>query len=94
MDKRITLENNQYKVTKNYKDGFNAEELKEKFTDYFEDFDFVVGDYAYGKLRLKGFCNKKNKRYKKINDYSLIDEYIKKDCAYDCAYYILEKVNK
>lgn len=94
MDKIITLENNRYKLIKNYKDGFNSEEITSKYTDYFEDYDYIVGDYAYSKLRLKGFCNKKNKRYKKFNDFSLVDDYIKNDCAYECAYFILEKVNE
>ena len=53
-----------YQIEKNYKDGFDYEAAKELWTDYFDDYDYILGDWSYGKLRLKGYCNKKNKKYK------------------------------
>ena len=50
-----------YKVVKNYREGFVEEEVVNRMTDYFEAYDYVFGDWAYGKLRLKGFYNKNNK---------------------------------
>lgn len=82
-----------YKLIKNYKDGFDKEEIEEKITDYFDSYDYIVGDYSYGKLRLKGFCKKDNKILNKINDYENVEEYIKTQCAYECRYFILEKIN-
>ena len=35
-------------------------------------YDYIVGDIAYSKLRLKGFNNKSNKNFNKINDYKNI----------------------
>lgn len=84
--------NYNYKLDKDYKNGFDYDLVKEYFTDYFDDYDYVVGDYAYGKLRLKGFCNKDNKKYKKINDMASIDDYINNQCAYGCRYFVLKKV--
>ena len=81
-----------YLLVKNYRDALNEEELLEKLTDYFEKFDYVLGDYAYGKLRLKGFNNKNNEGYKTINDYANVSEYISKYCAYGCRYFILQKM--
>ncbi len=81
----------EYELIKNYNDGFNEEEVLEKCTDYFKDFDYIVGDIAYGKLRLKGFNNPDNKNFKKINDYKKIDKYIEENCAYGCKYFILKK---
>ena len=43
----------EYKLIKNNKECFNLEEIEEKITDYFKDYDYIVGDYAYSKLRLK-----------------------------------------
>ncbi len=88
----IKVENNNYKLVKNYRDSYNEEEFLEKCTEYFLPFDFIVGDYAYGKLRLKGFNKKSNPNFNKYNDYTKIDEYILEDCAYGCSYFILEKV--
>ena len=51
-----------------YKEGFDEAALKERYTDYFEPYDFIIGDWSYGKLRLKGFCKKVNKICNKLND--------------------------
>ena len=56
--KTVTLENNEYTLIEEYKDGFDLEALTERYTSYFEDYDYILGDFAYGKLRLKGFCTK------------------------------------
>ena len=83
-----------YEVVKNYKDAIDSDLLKEKITDYFDEFDYIFGDWAYGKLRLKGFNDKKNKNYKPINDYNKIEGYLKDNCAYGCRYFILKKIEK
>ena len=89
--KKIILEGTNYTLEKNYKDGFDLEELTNKYTDYFKDYDYILGDWAYNKLRLKGFCNKENSLFNEINDYSTIDIYIKENCAYECKYFIIKK---
>ncbi len=85
--------NKQYKLIKNYNEAFNEEEFLSKCTDYFDGYDYIVGDISYGKLRLKGFNKKGNEKYKEINDFSRIDTYIKDNCAYGCKYFILEREN-
>ncbi len=84
--------NNKYELEKDYKDGFDYEATKELMTDYFDSYDYILGDWSYGKLRLKGFCDKKNKKFKSLNDIKMIDDYIKTYCAHDCKYFILKKV--
>lgn len=83
----------EYKLIKNNKECFNLEEIEEKITDYFKDYNYIVGDYAYSKLRLKGFTKKFNKLNRDINDFENVDKYIKENCAYGCKYFILEKIN-
>ena len=87
----VTLENDTYEIIKNVKEGFDKEELEKKYTDYFKDFDYIVGDWAYGKLRLKGFNDETNQNFKPINDISKVDDYIQNQCAYECRYFILKK---
>lgn len=88
----IEIENNKYKVIKNYRDAFNKEDFFEKCTDYFYSFDYIVGDYAYNKLRLKGFNKKGNPNLNKYNNYDNLEKYIKENCAYNCSYFVLEKI--
>ena len=54
----IKLENTEYEIIENINDCLDKELLESKYTDYFEPFDYILGDYAYNKLRLKGFCDK------------------------------------
>ena len=93
MSKKIKVGTIEYELVKEYKDGFDKEEFVNKYTDYFENYDYILGDWAYGKLRLKGFCTKENKLYKPINDYDTVDTYIKDKCAYECKYFILKKIS-
>lgn len=90
----IKIEENEYKLIKNYRDGYDEEMFKEKYTSYFENYDYIVGDIAYSKLRLKGFNKKTNKNFNKINDYKNVEKYIKNNCAYECRYFILEKITE
>lgn len=92
MDKLIEVETNKYKLIKDYKEAFNLEEFIQRYTEYFKDYDYIVGDIAYSKLRLKGFYNKDNKKVNKINNYQNVDKYLIDNCANDCKYFILEKV--
>ncbi len=89
----VEINENKYKLTENYNEGFEKEEFLNKCTDYFREYDYIVGDYAYGKLRLKGFNKKNNKNFNKINDYNNLKKYLKENCAYGCKYFILEKEN-
>ena len=88
----ITIHNKKYQVMNNYKDAINIEELESKLTDYFDDFDYIVGDIAYNKLRLKGFNSKTNKNFKSINDVDKVNEYIAKQCAYGCRWFMISEV--
>ena len=89
----VIIYDKKYEVVRNVKDALNVEDLEGKITDYYNNFDFILGDYAYGKVRLKGFNNKENKNFKDVNDIEKVDEYINEYCAYGCKYFILKKIN-
>ena len=92
--KKIKINNNNYEVIKEYKDGFELDAILEKCneTDYFDDYDYIFGDWAYGKLRLKGLYDKNNSKCNENNSYENIEDYIKKYCAYECRYFIIKKI--
>lgn len=90
--KIVKIKDQDYELIKDYKNGFEMEETESKLTEYFDGYDYILGDWSYGKLRLKGFCDKDNKIFKPINDIESADEYIKENCAYECRYFILKRV--
>lgn len=89
--KKIIINNSEYELIKDIKDAFDETEFREKCTDYFYDYDYIVGDYAYNKLRLKGFYDSSNPKVKELNDIKHLDTYINEYCAYGCRYYVLRK---
>ncbi len=84
------LLDNNYKVTKG-KENFDYEEVNSLFTDYFQDYDYVLGDYSYGKIRLKGFYDSSNKKAKKLNDIKYLEDYIKEYCSPGAKTFLLKK---
>lgn len=88
----VTIYSTRYEIIKDYKNGFNEEEVINKFTEYFIPYDYILGDWAYNKLRLKGFCDSDNEIYNKTNDINNIENYIKNNCAYGCKYFVMKKV--
>lgn len=91
--KKIEINGNNYELIKDYKNGFELDSIIDrcKETDYFDDYDYIFGDWSYGKLRLKGFYDKNNSKCNDSNAFDLIEEYINKYCAYECRYFILKK---
>lgn len=89
---KINIEDKQYEITKDYKNGFNKEEFERLYTDYFYEFDYIVGDWAYGKLRLKGFYKSNNKNCSELNNIENLDSYLKNNCAFDCKYFVAKRI--
>ena len=77
MLKEYEFNNKKYIIEKDDNKIFDYETMKDLITSYFDDYDYIFADVAYNKLRLKGFCDKNNKLYKKNNDITTLDDYIK-----------------
>lgn len=92
--KKIKLLDNEYNVIKGEENIFDMENFESLVTDYFKPYDYIFGDYSYGKLRLKGFYKDDNQKSNKINRFSSLDSYIKDYCSYGCKYFIVEKLKK
>ena len=89
--KNIVINNVEYEIEKDYNDAIVMDELNEKVTDYFDSYDHIVGDWSYGKLRLKGFYDSGNKKVKEINNIKNLEKYLKNYCSYGCKYFVLKK---
>lgn len=88
----IKLEESLYEIIKDENKCYQLELVEKKYTDYFAQFDYIVGDFSYGNLRLKGFYDKKNSKCSIHNNIENIEIYISKKCTYGCDYFILKKL--
>ena len=73
---KIKIKDNDYEVVKDYGDTLSELDLDVIVTDYYDNFDYIVGDWAYGKVRLKGFYESNNKNVKSFNNIKNVDDYI------------------
>lgn len=90
--KNVIFNDKCYELIENYKDGYNQEEIENKLTDYYDGYDYILGDWAYGKLRLKGFYNSDSANVKEYNDIANKDTYLKNECAFECSYFLMKKI--
>lgn len=91
-DKEMEINGIKYLIIRNDNDCIDVETLSEKITDYFDDYDYICGDFAYDKVRLKGFYESTNKKCKKINDIKNLDNYEKEYCCYGARLFLLKKI--
>lgn len=90
----IELYGNNYKIIENIKDGFQEDMLKEKYSEVLKKYDFIVGDWGYNQLRLKGFYDDQNSKATFDTKISTLDDYLYEYCNFGCAYFVLKKVDK
>ncbi|MBS7577993.1 MULTISPECIES: YutD family protein [unclassified Enterococcus] len=89
---QINIGDRKYRLIFNYREGFNAEKLEQRFSNILAKYDYIVGDWGYEQLRLKGFYQDFKKKVvydKKIE--TLID-YLYEYCNFGCSFFVLEKL--
>ncbi len=92
--KNIKIKDKEYEIIEDVGECINISEIEYLYTDYFDDYDYICGDYSYDKLRLKGFNEKTNKNFNKVNDIATYEKYIEDLCSYKAKHFLLKKSNK
>ncbi|MBQ6477690.1 MAG: YutD family protein [Bacilli bacterium] len=89
----VELRNQKYEIIRNDDECFDKEIVEDRIkeTDYFDDYDYILGDFAYDKVRLKGYYDTKNNKKTEINDFATIDDYIENYCQMGSKIFILKK---
>ncbi|WP_226669426.1 YutD family protein [Metabacillus litoralis] len=90
----IVVQNQSFELIKEEKDGFNEDAFKERYSDILNKYDFIVGDWGYSQLRLRGFFDDQNQKATYDTKISTLDEYIYEYCNFGCAYFVLKKIKK
>lgn len=92
----IQVQGHEYELIKDVREGWNPEAFNERYSDVLNKYDYIVGDWGYEQLRLRGFYDDQNKKAKPAFDakISTLDEYIYEYCNFGCAYFVLKKVRK
>jgi len=84
---------NAYSLVHEYKNGWNPEAFRERYSEVLERFDYVVGDWGYNQLRLRGFYRDGHPRAGKEFAISNFIDYINEYCNFGCAHFVLAKLD-
>jgi uncharacterized protein YutD len=90
----VVVNNTAYEVVEEYRDGFNEDAFKERFSEILVRYDYIVGDWGYGQLRLRGFFDGQNQKATFDTKISTLTEYLYEFCNFGCAYFVVKKVKK
>ncbi|QTN00205.1 DUF1027 domain-containing protein [Sediminibacillus dalangtanensis] len=90
----IEIEGKNYEIIENVKDGFQEEAVKQRFSDILSKYDFIVGDWGYEQLRLKGFYDNQNPKAGFDSKISTLDDYLYEYCNFGCAYFVMRRIDQ
>lgn len=90
----ITLDRWNYEVLTDYRDGFQEEAVKNRYSEILAKYDYILGDWGYGQLRLKGFFEDSNPKSTYDTKISTLQDYLYEYCNFGCAYFVLKKTGK
>lgn len=81
-----------YELLYEHKNAWNAEAFRNRYSEVLERYDYIIGDWGYNQLRLKGFFKDGHPKASKDASYSSIVDYINEYCNFGCAYFMLQKL--
>ncbi|PAB01912.1 YutD family protein [Enterococcus canintestini] len=82
----------QYKLVYDHREGFDAEKLGERFSEVLARYDYIVGDWGYEQLRLKGFFTADDKKAQPEQRIDTLEDYLYEYCNFGCAYFVIQRV--
>ena len=83
--------NIEYKLIENFKEAFDIDMMEERYTDYLLKYDYIVGDIAYEKLRLRGFYDDHRKGIPIDMKISNLEDYLVEFCNFGSKYFVFER---
>lgn len=90
----ITIEQWNYEILIDYREGFQEEAITNRYSEILGKYDYILGDWGYGQLRLKGFFEDTNHKASYDTKISTLQDYLYEYCNFGCAYFVIKKVGK
>lgn len=88
----VTVRGNRYEVIESGQNGWDEEQFKQRYSDILHKYDYIVGDWSYNQLRLRGFFEDTHPKARVDSKISALSEYIYEYCNFGCAYFVLKKI--
>ncbi|RYL93531.1 YutD family protein [Sporolactobacillus sp. Y61] len=90
----VSIDHSHYEVVENVRNGWNEEAFISRYSEILNKFDYIVGDWGYNQLRLRGFYDDHNHKSSFDTKISTLVDYLVESCSFGCAYFVLKKISK
>lgn len=90
-DNQITIGDKKYRIVKDHRDAFDADRLGERYSEVLSRYDYIVGDWGYDQLRLRGFFSASNRKAAPEQRIDTLEDYLYEFCNFGCAYFVIER---
>lgn len=90
----IKVNEHYFEIIEEYRECFDEETFANRYSDILDKYDYIVGDFGYEQLRLKGFYTDKNKKAELSKRFSTIQDYLLEYCNFGCPYFILRRISE
>ncbi|MDT3427882.1 uncharacterized protein YutD [Paenibacillus forsythiae] len=88
----IIIGGKSYELMVNHKEGWNPESFRGRYSEVLDRYDYIVGDWGYSQLRLKGFYRDNHPKANRDTAICGLVDYINEYCNFGCAYFVLRKL--
>lgn len=89
---RFLLNGHQYVILDNYREAFTPEAFADRFSPFLSKYDYLVGDWGYGQLRLRGFYAADNPLFDRERSLKTAWDYLYEECNFGCAYFVVRNL--
>lgn len=85
------IKDQKYEVAIDHQSGFDFDAFSARYQEYFEKFDFIVGDWAFQQLRLRGFYQLGTSKVPFDQRIDSLEDYLNEYCNFGSAYFLVGK---
>ncbi|MGL4522190.1 MAG: YutD family protein [Bacilli bacterium] len=91
----VSVGNLQFQLIIDFREGFEETAFKDRYSEILNRYDYVVGDWGYNQLRLKGFFDDQNQRAANGEaKISTLNEYLYEHCNFGAKHFVLKRIRK
>lgn len=88
----LTINGLKYGIIEDYREAFDSEKLEERYSPILEKYDYIVADWGYDQLRLKGFYKDQNRKVPQEKRIGQLEDYIYEYCNFGAPYFVIERL--
>ncbi|MCO6543605.1 MAG: YutD family protein [Lactobacillus sp.] len=93
-DNKVKINQDVYTVAINQGDNLDTRRLAMRYNAVLRKYDYIVGDWGYGQLRLRGFYDNERPQAKIDQKIATLQDYLLEYCNFGCDYFVLEREQK